>query len=121
MNERARLGLEAGAAKAASGRRAMLDPDREREVLLRVAMANPGPLPQADLLAIYRRLITATRRLEVAERRQARAQAGTATGPSSADGPVGHRPVASRPVGGGPAAGGAQTAGSVLGDDRRPG
>ncbi len=76
MNERARLGLEVGAAKSAAGRRTVLDADREREVLLRVAMTNPGPLPQADLLAVYRRLILATRRLEIAERKRARQPAG---------------------------------------------
>jgi chorismate mutase len=70
LNERARLGLEVGAAKAALGRRGILDAEREREVLLRVAMANPGPLPQAELLAVYRRLILATRRLELAKRRE---------------------------------------------------
>ncbi len=42
----------------------MRDVEREREVLLRVALANLGPLAQADLLAIYRRLIAATRALE---------------------------------------------------------
>ena len=81
MNERARLGLEVGAAKSAAGRRTVLDADREREVLLRVAMANQGPLPQAALLAVYRRLIVATRRLELAERKQARQPAGGANGP----------------------------------------
>jgi chorismate mutase len=74
LNERTRLGLEAGAAKAADGR-AVRDPEREREVLLRVAAANEGPLPQADLLALYRRLMTITRRLETeARRRDAAAQ-----------------------------------------------
>ena len=72
LNERTRLGLEAGAAKAAAGR-AVRDPDREREVLLRVAAANEGPLPQADLLALYRRLMAATRRLETSARRRERA------------------------------------------------
>jgi len=33
-------------------------------------MANGGPLPQADLLAMYRRLITATRALEARDRRR---------------------------------------------------
>jgi chorismate mutase/prephenate dehydratase len=69
MSDRARLGLAVGAAKSAAGRRGVLDANREREVLLRVAMANPGPLPQSELLAVYRRLILATRRLEVSERR----------------------------------------------------
>jgi len=35
-----------------------------------VSMANGGPLPQADLLAMYRRLIAATRALEAADRRE---------------------------------------------------
>jgi chorismate mutase/prephenate dehydratase len=81
IGERASLALEIGRAKADAGRRAVRDPDREREVLLRVSMANPGPLPQADLLAIYRRLIAATRRLEAADRRRARVGA-TASGPA---------------------------------------
>ena len=37
-------------------------------MLLRVSMANTGPLPQADLLALYRRLMTATRALEARDR-----------------------------------------------------
>lgn len=71
LNERTRLGLEVGGAKATAGR-PVRDPDREREVLLRVAAANDGPLPQADLLAVYRRLIAATRRLEAGARRRER-------------------------------------------------
>ncbi len=84
MNERARLGLEAGAAKQTAGRRTVLDAAREREVLLRVAMANDGPLPQEELLAVYRRLIAATRRIETAARRRG---SGDGTGPSGAAGP----------------------------------
>lgn len=68
LNERAELAREAGRAKAAAGRRAIRDGEREREVLLRVSMANEGPLPQADLLALYRRLFTATRELERRDR-----------------------------------------------------
>jgi chorismate mutase/prephenate dehydratase len=71
LNERAELGREAGLAKAAIGRRAIRDGEREREVLLRVTMANQGPLPQADLLALYRRLMTATRALEARDRERA--------------------------------------------------
>ena len=71
LNERAELGLAVGHAKLAAGWSGVRDPRREREVLLRVTMANPGPLPQADLLAIYRRLIAATRSLEDADRRTA--------------------------------------------------
>lgn len=68
LNERAELAREAGRAKAAAGRRAIRDGEREREVLLRVSMANEGPLPQADLLALYRRLFIATRELERRDR-----------------------------------------------------
>jgi chorismate mutase/prephenate dehydratase len=68
LNERAELAREAGVAKAAVGRRGIRDGEREREVLLRVTMANQGPLPQADLLALYRRLMIATRALEAHDR-----------------------------------------------------
>jgi chorismate mutase/prephenate dehydratase len=73
LNERAELGREVGREKVAAGRRAVRDAEREREVLLRVTMSNSGPIPQADLLAIYRRLIAATRALEARDReREAR-------------------------------------------------
>ena len=68
LNERATLGRQAGRAKMLAGRRAIHDPEREREVLLRVAMANGGPLSQADLLSIYRRVVAATRMLEAKDR-----------------------------------------------------
>ena len=71
LNERAELAREAGQAKAAAGRRFIRDAEREREVLLRVTMANSGPLPQGDLLALYRRLMAATRMLEARDRAQA--------------------------------------------------
>jgi chorismate mutase/prephenate dehydratase len=72
LNERATIAREIGRAKTAAGRRAIRDADREREVLLRVSMANEGPLPQADLLALYRRLFAATRSLETRDRERAR-------------------------------------------------
>ncbi len=68
LNERARLALEAGRLKAAAGRDGVRDPEREREVLLRVAMANEGPLPQADLVEIYRLVIEAVVALEERQR-----------------------------------------------------
>jgi chorismate mutase/prephenate dehydratase len=68
LNERAERTVDVGHEKAALGRRAIRDREREREVLLRVTMANEGPLPQADLLAIYRRLIASARALETKER-----------------------------------------------------
>jgi chorismate mutase/prephenate dehydratase len=68
LNERAELAREAGLAKTAAGRRAIRDAEREREVLLRVTMANTGPLAQSDVLALYRRLMSATRALEARDR-----------------------------------------------------
>ncbi len=68
LNERAELARDAGREKARVGRRAVRDAEREREVLLRVTMANQGPMPQADLLAVYRRLMAATRALEAGDR-----------------------------------------------------
>jgi chorismate mutase len=68
LNERASLGRDAGRAKHVAGRKALRDPEREREVLIRVAMANPGPLSQADLLSIYRRIVAATRSVEHRDR-----------------------------------------------------
>lgn len=76
LNERAALAREVGRAKAAAGRRGIRDAAREKEVLLRVAMANGGPMPQADLLVLYRRLIAATRRLEAADRRRVSEETG---------------------------------------------
>jgi chorismate mutase/prephenate dehydratase len=76
LNERAVLAREAGRAKHAAGRRAIRDAEREREVLLRVTMANAGPLPQADLLALYRRLMTATRALEAMDRAREETRGG---------------------------------------------
>ena len=69
LNERAELGRAVGHAKAAAGRRAVRDQQREREVLLRVTMANAGPMPQADLLEVYRRLIAVNRALEARDRK----------------------------------------------------
>jgi chorismate mutase/prephenate dehydratase len=63
LNRRARLGLKAGKVKARNGQ-SVADSEREREVLIRVAMANEGPFPQEALLAIYRQLIETIKRLE---------------------------------------------------------
>ena len=67
INQRAELVRAVGHEKAAIGRRAIRDRDREREVLLRVSIHNDGPTPQADLLAIYRKLIATARSLEARE------------------------------------------------------
>ena len=84
LNQRAELARAVGHEKAAIGRRAIRDRDREREVLLRVSIHNDGPTPQADLLAIYRRLIATARALEAREReRLARDDDGPAEPPGA--------------------------------------
>ena len=75
LNERAALARDAGREKARIGRRGVRDLEREREILLRVAMANEGPMPQADLVALYRKLFAATRALEGRDRRAVARQA----------------------------------------------
>jgi chorismate mutase/prephenate dehydratase len=74
LNERANLAREVGRAKADLGRRAIRDAEREREILLRVSMTNEGPLAQADLLALYRKLFVATRALEARDRARTRSR-----------------------------------------------
>jgi chorismate mutase len=67
LNERADLARSVAREKLTLGR-AVRDAAREREVLLRVSIANEGPTPQADLLALYRRLMAVARGLEQRER-----------------------------------------------------
>ena len=52
INERNELVRAVGHEKLAMGRRHVRDREREREVLLRVSIANEGPTPQADLLSV---------------------------------------------------------------------
>lgn len=68
LNDRAELAREVGRVKTVAGRRAIRDAEREREVLLRVSMANAGPTPQADLLAIFKRLFAVARGIERRDR-----------------------------------------------------
>jgi chorismate mutase / prephenate dehydratase len=84
INERNELVRAVGHEKLAIGRRSVRDREREREVLLRVSIANTGPTPQADLLSIFRRLIASARALETAERdRLRRDEEGPAEPPSA--------------------------------------
>jgi chorismate mutase / prephenate dehydratase len=78
LNERAEITVAVGHEKSRLGQRAIRDAQREREVLLRVSIANEGPVPQADLIAIYRRLIASARELEARERAR---EAGQSEGP----------------------------------------
>lgn len=84
INERNELARAVGHEKLAIGRRYVRDREREREVLLRVSIANAGPTPQSDLLSIFRRLIASARALEAAERdRLRRDEEGPAEPPSA--------------------------------------
>ena len=66
LNRRATLGLAAGHAKTRTGR-PLTDSERERDVLVRISRANEGPLPQVELLALYRQLIETIKHLEEIE------------------------------------------------------
>jgi chorismate mutase/prephenate dehydratase len=68
MNERAELAIAAGRAKVSAGRHGIRDARREAEVLERVAQANDGPLTEADLRSVWRRVMSATRALEARDR-----------------------------------------------------
>jgi chorismate mutase / prephenate dehydratase len=83
LNERAELTIEVGREKQRLGRRAIRDAKRELEVLLRVSIGNEGPLPQADLLAIYRRLIASARALEARERARQAEDGGPGEAPGA--------------------------------------
>lgn len=84
INERNELVRAVGHEKLAIGRRFVRDREREREVLLRVSIANGGPTPQADLLSIFRRLIASARALETAERERLRRDEAEPPEPPSA-------------------------------------
>ncbi len=67
LNKRAALSLEVGRRK--DGRdSAIFKPFREQEVLSRLTRQNPGPLPTGHLLAIYREVLSSSRRLQRPER-----------------------------------------------------
>ncbi len=81
LNERAEIALEIGRVKQVTGRRAVRDARREAEVLEHVTHASAGLFPEPELVALYRKLIAATRRVQHAQRR--RTAAGGATDPGS--------------------------------------
>jgi len=67
LNKRAGFSLEVGRRKDGCDS-AVFKPFREQEVLARLTAANPGPLPGAHLLAIYREILSSSRRLQRPER-----------------------------------------------------
>jgi chorismate mutase len=70
LNERAQIALEIGRVKEQTGRRTVRDARREAEVLERVTSASAGLFPEPELVALYRKLIAATRRVQHAQKRQ---------------------------------------------------
>jgi len=70
LNERAQLALEIGQVKQQTGRRTVRDAKREAEVLERVTSASAGLFPEPELVALYRKLIAATRRVQHAQKRR---------------------------------------------------
>jgi len=63
LSRRARLSREVGRVKAGS-REAVFKPFREKEVLDNLSAKNPGDLPEEHLRAIYREILSSSRRLQ---------------------------------------------------------
>ena len=63
LNERARVAQQVGHVKAETNA-PVFRPEREAQVLARVANANPGPLLSSDLQSIFREVMSACRALE---------------------------------------------------------
>jgi chorismate mutase len=81
LNERAQIALEIGRVKQVTGRRAVRDAAREAQVLERVTSASAGLFPEPELVALYRKLIAATRRVQHAQKREGRPGAATESAP----------------------------------------
>ena len=63
LNERASIALDLAKLKLNLGRN-ICDPERERQVLLRIANTNRGPFNERSLQRIFRRIIWESRRIE---------------------------------------------------------
>jgi chorismate mutase/prephenate dehydratase len=74
LNERAQIALEIGRVKQETGRRTVRDAKREAEVLERVTSTSAGLFPEPELVALYRKLIAATRRVQHAQKRAVAAE-----------------------------------------------
>lgn len=80
LNERAQIALEIGRVKQVTGR-TVRDAAREAQVLEHVTSASAGLFPEPELVALYRKLIAATRRVQHAQRRDVRPD-GSAESPA---------------------------------------
>lgn len=67
LNRRAAISIGVGKAKKDSPE-TVFKPFREKEVMDRLAKLNPGPLPESHLHAIYREIMSSSRRLQRPER-----------------------------------------------------
>ncbi|GAB7024252.1 prephenate dehydratase [Salidesulfovibrio brasiliensis] len=67
LNARAEVSLDVGRWKARR-HEPIFAPFREQEVMNRLAHGNPGPLPEKHLRAIYREIMSSSRRLQRPER-----------------------------------------------------
>ncbi len=63
LSQRAQAAHEIGKLKKSSAM-PIYEPDRERLVFENVRKANPGPLPERDLLRIYERIIDVMRQIQ---------------------------------------------------------
>ncbi len=70
LNERAQIALQIGRVKQVTGRRTVRDATREAQVLEHVTSASAGLFPEPELVALYRKLIAATRRVQHAQKRE---------------------------------------------------
>ena len=64
LNRRAELAVEAGRAKKSAGL-PICDSERERDIIVRMCRANPGPLDDIAIANSFRRIIRETRRIEM--------------------------------------------------------
>jgi len=64
LNERASVAVQIGQLKRESGQASFYAPAREREVLERILASNPGPLPDATLMAIWKEMMSGSLSLE---------------------------------------------------------
>jgi chorismate mutase/prephenate dehydratase len=64
MNERARYAVEIGRLKREAGSNSVYAPEREREVMQRIVAANPGPLSNTALMAVWKEMMSGSLALE---------------------------------------------------------
>ena len=66
LSQRAKAAHEIGKLKRTASM-PIYEPDRERSVFANVRKANPGPLPDVDLLRIYERVMDVMRQIQKEE------------------------------------------------------